>query len=256
MQITKAIVSSNDNPMYLDFWEIISKLWKVKFNIEPVLLYFGENYDSVSKEYGTVIDMPIIENIPVSTQAQCSRIWYAGQCGDEVVITSDIDMLPLSPKYYVDSIIDVPDDKYVSLNPLNNNTYFPMCYNVGKSSTLKEILEIDSDWETFMTKLIKWADGPDCTDAYGMGNYWSLDETWTSGRVNAYKNVNADRIYPIARPNGVNGFRIDRPNWTYNVDLIKQDYYYDSHSVRPYNDHKESIDEIVNASLTSTYLDW
>lgn len=247
MKITKAIVSSNDNPMYLDFWDSVSKLWKLKFGIEPVLLYFGENVDKVSDKYGTVIDMEILEGIPVSTQAQCSRIWYSGQCGDEVVITSDIDMLPLSPKYYVDSIANVSDDKFVSLNPLNNNTYFPMCYNVGKSSTLKDILDIDTDWETFMTKLIKWAESDECEDHYGNGNYWSLDETWTSKHVNEYPN--RDIIHPIPRPNGVNGFRIDRPNWTYDVNLIAQDYYYDSHSIRPYSEHKESIDQIVNTSL-------
>ena len=249
MKITKAIVSSNDNPVYLDFWPVISKLWKIKFNIEPVLLYFGDNYDNISQKYGTVINMPIIEGIPVSTQAQCSRLWGAAQYGEEVVITSDIDMLPLSPTYYVDSIAGVPDDKFVSLNPLDKNTYFPMCYNVGKSSTMKEILNVDDDWETFMVKLIKWADGDDCEDKYGMGNYWSLDETWTSTNVNAYKNVNADRIHPIPRPNGVNGFRIDRPSWGYDVNLVVGNYYYDSHSLRPYSENKETIDKLLYNSL-------
>lgn len=249
MKITKAIVSSNDNSTYLDFWPSVSKLWKIKFGIEPVLLYFGDDVESVSDKYGTVINMDILEDIPVSTQAQCSRIWYAGQCEDEVVITSDIDMLPLSPKYYVDMIADVDDNKFVSLNPLNNDTYFPMCYNVGKSSTLKEILDIDDEWEPFMRKLIKWAESDECEDHYGNGNYWSLDETWTSTHVNAYKNVDPSRIHPIRRPNGVNGFRIDRPHWVYDVNLIAQDYYFDSHSIRPYSEHKESIDRIVNTAL-------
>lgn len=253
MKIVKAIVSSDSNPTYLDFWDIISKMWKLKFGIEPVLLYFGDNVGDISSKYGEVIHMKTLDGIPVSTQAQCARIWYAGQCGDEVVITSDIDMIPLSPKYYVDSIAHVSDDKFVNLNPLNNHTYFPMCYNVGKSSTLKEVLNIDDDWEIFMTKLIKWADGPNCEDHYGMGNYWSLDETWTSDNVNAYKSINRDRIHPINRPNGVNGYRIDRPTWGYDIDLVKQDYYYDSHSVRPYLSHKETIDTLVSASLGGLY---
>ena len=31
MKIDYVIVSSDDNPMYLDFWPIVSKIWK-KFN--------------------------------------------------------------------------------------------------------------------------------------------------------------------------------------------------------------------------------
>ncbi len=252
MRITKAIVSSDDNPLYLDFWVIISKLWKLKFGIEPVLLYFGDDYENISTEYGTVINMPILEGIPVATQAQCARIWYAGQCGDETVITSDIDMLPLSPKYYVDSIANLSDDLFVSLNPLQGNTYFPMCYNVGKSRLVRDILEIDDEWETFMRKLMDWADNSgECYDQYGNGKYWSLDETYTSNRINKYKYTG--RIYPIPRPNGVNGFRIDRPRWEYDVELVKHDYYYDSHSVRPYNENKETIDTLVGAALVRRY---
>jgi len=250
MKITKAIVSSDSNPVYLDFWYLVSKLWKLKFGITPVLLYFGDNVEDISTEYGDVVHMPILDGIPISTQAQCARIWYAGQCGDEVVITSDIDMLPLSPKYYVDSIVDIPDDKYVHLNPLNGNTYFPMCYNVGKSSTLKQILDIDDSFEMFMNKLINFSHGKEShLKVEGLSELWFLDEIYTTAKVNLYRYTDPNRIVPIIRAGGQNGFRIDRPTWGYDLELVKQDYYYDSHSVRPYIEHKETIDSLVSVSL-------
>ena len=243
MKILKAIVSSDDNPMYLDFWPIVSKLWKLKFNIEPVLLYFGNNIDNISTEYGTIIQMPTLDNIPISTQTQCSRIWYAGQCNDDIVIISDIDMLPLSPKYYIDPLINIDDNKYVHLNPLYNNTYYPICYNIGKSSTLKEILEIDISFKDFMNKLINFS-----LKINGF-NLWFLDEVYITTKINEYKNFNPNRIISIIRNGGQNGYRIDRPSWNYDLNLVKQDYYYDSHSIRPYLNYKETIDTLVHTSL-------
>ncbi len=250
MKITKAIVSSDSNPVYLDFWYLVSKLWKLKFGITPVLLYFGDNIEDISTEYGEVVQMSTLPNIPISTQAQCARIWYAGQCGEEVVITSDIDMLPLSPKYFVDPLVNIEDDKYVHLNPLNGNTYFPMCYNVGKSSTLKEILDIDDSFESFMLKLINFSHGKEHTlKVSGLSDLWFLDEIYTTAKVNTYRYTNPNRIVPIIRNGGQNGYRIDRPTWGYDTELVKHDYYYDSHSVRPYTDYKDTIDMLVDTSL-------
>lgn len=243
MIINKAIVSSDDNPLYLDFWNIVSKLWKVKFNIEPILLYFGSNFKNISNDYGTIINMPILKNISISTQTQCARIWYAGQCNDDVVITSDIDMLPLSPVYFVDLIANIDSDKFVNLNPLNNATYFPMCYNIAKSSTFKTILDIENSFELFMDKLIKFSAGKNLV-ANGMPN-WYLDEAYLTTKINEYRCKDNVRIVPIVRRGGQNGYRIDRPTWGYDINLVRQNYYYDAHSVRPYNEYKNTIDNLV-----------
>jgi len=189
--------------------------------------------------------MDIVEDIPISTQTQCSRIWYSGMCEEDIVITTDIDMLPLSTKYFVDLIDDIDDNKYIHLNPLNNNTYFPVCYNVGKSTIMKDIFNIDDDWEVFMRKLIHWSHRDECVDSYGVGKLWSLDETWSSYCINNYNHK--DNIIPIPRKNGVNGYRIDRPNWVYDINLICEDYYYDAHCAK----YKDSIDEIVEYSLSN-----
>ena len=39
MKIDYVLVGTNDNPLYLDFWPVISKVWKTVFNITPVLGY-------------------------------------------------------------------------------------------------------------------------------------------------------------------------------------------------------------------------
>ena len=58
MKIQKVIHSCDDKEFYSDFWPIVSKIWKLKFNIEPVLLYFGTG--NPTEEYGEVIKMEIL----------------------------------------------------------------------------------------------------------------------------------------------------------------------------------------------------
>jgi len=118
MKIDYAIISSDSNPMYLDFWPIVSKLWKQKFNIEPILIYIDEEKDKeISEEYGTVLRLTPLENIPLYIQTLWSRYWLPSLYPNKTCIISDIDMLPLSKEYFIDKIKEIPDDKYVHLNP-------------------------------------------------------------------------------------------------------------------------------------------
>ncbi|GIR20026.1 hypothetical protein CM15mP35_02870 [bacterium] len=40
MNIDKVILSSNDNPEYLDFWPIVSEAW-INIGVTPILFYTG-----------------------------------------------------------------------------------------------------------------------------------------------------------------------------------------------------------------------
>jgi hypothetical protein len=39
--------------------------------------------------------------------------------------------------------------------------------------------------------------------------------------------------------------RIDRENWVYDIDDLKDGYYIDSHILRPYQLYKEEIDKLL-----------
>lgn len=238
MKIDYAIHASDDNKFYLDFWPLVSKLWKLKFNVEPVLLHFGT--EEVSSEYGTVIKMDVLEDYPVAMQAQCSRYFYATTLGDNVGIISDIDMLPLSKNYYINSIEDVEDDKYVHLNPCwitDTYPHIPACYHVAKGDTFKNVLGEYANFKEYLD----WATT--------ISHSWSTDELSSTQKIFGYEDQ--DIFVNIERPGGQNGFRIDRPNWVYDLDLVSADYYFDAHCPRPYQEHKESIDSIIEYALQS-----
>ena len=70
MKIDYAIMSSTTNPYYLDFWPIISKIWKVKFNITPILFLVGDSSIKPTEEYGKVVHFNPVSDIPLHIQAQ------------------------------------------------------------------------------------------------------------------------------------------------------------------------------------------
>lgn len=50
----------------------------------------------------------------------------------------------------------------------------------------------------------------------------------------------------VNRIGGQSGHRIDRTDWQYDIEKLKSGYYYDSHSIRPYKQHKQEIDKLIN----------
>ena len=136
-------MSCDDNPYYFDFWEPVSYVWKEKMGHTPVLAHFGEK--KPSQKYGIVVSMETNSEVPVHTQCQLSRLWIPKLFSNELCVSSDIDMFPTSKKYW-DSInkelLSVEFD-WINLN--SNGDYFPICYNVAKSETYTEVLELENN---------------------------------------------------------------------------------------------------------------
>ena len=55
MKIDYVCMGSTENPDFLDYWPIVSKVWYKKFNIIPVLgLISNEDGDFEKTEYGII----------------------------------------------------------------------------------------------------------------------------------------------------------------------------------------------------------
>ena len=255
MRINKIIHASDDKDFYLDFWPIVSKIWKLKFNFEPVLLYFGNQ--NPSDQYGTVVRMPLIKDVPVNTLCQISRYWIPVTDKDAVWMTSDIDMLPISKHYFDGFIADVPDDKWLSLNsdPKENFPYinYLCCYNVARGSTFKEVLNLPESFEEFVNIGFWKGDSNSVYTPNGLSEgmpYWSADEAWSSGRINNF--YDQSRIVRRFRECGPHRCRrIDRLDWRWNEKEVLKENYYDCHAIRPYRNHKNSIDKLVELILSN-----
>jgi hypothetical protein len=240
MKIEIAINSSDSNELYLDFWPSVSRAWS-KLNIKPILLYIADNYETIpiSEEYGTVIRLKPICNIPIYLQTQMIRYWYATQIKNTIGIISDIDMYPLSNFYFNTQLENISNDKYVHLNPCADN--IPACYHVASGDTYKKVLG-DMSFDEYITKALLYSQ--DLNTRHADKEYWSVDEIYSTMLIKKYTDQSIFHFIP--RDCGQNGHRIDRANWKYNPLLIKQGYYYDSHSIRPFKRYSNELNKIVD----------
>jgi hypothetical protein len=239
MKINYVLLSSDENPLYLDFWPIVSKFWLEKFKITPILgLICDEDTSLIKTEYGFVKKFKKIEGVSVGLQSQVVRFFLSKDI-DGYCIISDIDMLPLSREYF-SNVEDQLTPENIIIYSSNHkecliNNEYPMCYVSAHNKTFEKILEIDGTWIEFVKKLNTRNQG------------WSTDQKYLFEKVNQHRNNDKNNVLLLEREwNSNPDKRIDRGNWRYVPELVTSGYYIDSHLLRPYNEYKQQINDLIN----------
>ena len=235
IKIDRAIVSSNDNHMYLDFWPIVAKAWH-RIGIKPTLALVSDNYIEVDESVGDVIRIKPIQGVSTALHVQVIRLFIPMYFPDEVSIISDIDMIPLSRHYFTKDLQNLPDNKFIVFRDKGygpHSKQYPMCYNAAKGHLFKEIFGVHELSEI-----------PEAIKRLALVGYgWSTDEIMLVQYLHKWPRFKTHCILR-GEPGGP---RIDRSNWNYNTDLLDKDFYVDCHSLRPYNAHKEKIDQLMRS---------
>jgi hypothetical protein len=239
MKIDYVIVSCDDNELYSDFWEVTKKLWNNIINIKPILVKITDN-DTITEYDDCIIhNIKKVDNIDTGLQSQIARMFVTKYYPNNVCLTSDIDMLPLSKSYFTNNVENYDDDKLIifSSDAYTNTNRYPICYNAAKGELFNEILNLNVTFEQYCNRLIEFNWG------------WDTDELYFGKMVNQY--LNQDKVVKLKRGwvNGMAINRIDRVLWMYNLDQLKQQGYFDSHSLRPYKQYQKEIDFLVSQIL-------
>lgn len=234
MKIDYVLIGSDKNPLYLDFWPLVSKAWKEKMNIEPVLGFISNEEYSFRNEYGIIKRFPLIKGVDSGLQSQIVRIFlskfFEGNC-----MVSDIDMLPLSKKYF-DYLAGFINDKNLVVASSDHqlsliNKMYPMCYIVGKSQAYRNIFDINLEWENFVKLIASRNEG------------WFSDQKYIYEKINDYNDIILlNRGWDM---HGNANRRIDRTNWNYSEEGLRNEYYIDSHLLRPYSQYKNHISALI-----------
>ena len=261
--------------MYIDFWEPISKYWKTKFNIHPVLLYCGNDDCFLSEEYGTVHRILPIDGIPDYHSATWGRFWITKKYQDKICLVGDIDLIPLSHKFFVEGVEKFSDDTYVHLNAGwyygNDTNAWKNGYNIvgayghlAKGSVFDAVYKFEEDFEQEIKKFEavdysqkdKGAAGCGYAPVRDLGQHlqhagnerggkWGQDEFYSTELLRTYFNRGGkvDTSLTMQRSQ-----RIDRSNWQYYPQMVFEDsHYVDSHLLRPYSgEAKKHIDFLMH----------
>lgn len=238
--LDRVILSSDINPTYIEFWPIVSHAWKQIVGIRPTLALIAPLDFPIDASCGDIIHIEPLPNIPTSFQAQVIRLLLPVYFPDEVCIISDIDLMPLNKYYFVHSVADCTDDVFVVYRDghFKNTdiTEYPMCYLAAKGSTFMHVLGINSP-DDINRKIIEW---------YSLGLGWSTDQQIIYKSLQEWK----DKDTRLKKLGHTVTRRIDRADWQYNEQMLKNNFYIDVHMVRPYSKYQEQIDTILNLYLT------
>jgi hypothetical protein len=252
--------------MYLDFWPLVSKVWRLRIGIEPILIYIDENHDiPIDTTYGRVVKLKPVPGIPTYMHSVWGRFWGATLFPDKVCIVSDIDMFPISKTYFIKQLENLPDSKYAHLySPskyvnvrvgirrqywTSSDFIFPVCYHVAKGALLMSVLQINPSWEASVRDLASHSyrtAGDHVKDAADRPQ-WGIDEDYTTRLIDRYPDRSIFHFTPRYH------LRIDRwPGaWVYHPAEINADVYGDCHSVRPLSDpaNREKVDALMRVLL-------
>lgn len=236
-QIDRVILSTNDNPLYIEFWPVVARVWQ-SMGIRPTLALIGGSDCKVDDSLGDVIRFDPIPGVSEALQTQTIRLFLPALFPEEVCLISDIDMIPISKEYFEKGAEGCPDSAFLVYRDKIDDywsTKYPMCYVAAKGKVFSAVFSVFSKQE-IAQRVAHWA---------GFGYGWNTDELLLKQYVDEWEESGG---MVVRLGHGV-GNRLDRGSWTFELDSIDIFNYIDCHCPRPYSDYKEAIDPIADAVL-------
>jgi hypothetical protein len=253
MKVDRVIFAVNSNPLYADFWNKFSPVWKKKFGITPTLIFLGTNEElqaaKLSTEFGEIIRVDpvpsVILNRGMDWSVTWAFMWAPCLFPDEVCMTSGIDQLPLSDMFFR-MIEDVTDDAYVigfSGAYTGDPNLHPSSHHVAMGSTFIEMYKLLPYWPAEVVRIFEERHK---YPHLARSHYWGLDEAYSSDVLNEFEDqgrvVKLDMFHQKWAPNriarGINNMR-------YHVGPLRDGHYSELHSPRPYRDYSGWIDKVI-----------
>jgi hypothetical protein len=227
--IDYVIISSDDNPLYKDFYGIVAKRW-FELGFKTYFINITDNDEIVKNEWGVIHKIKSIDGFSTGFQSQIVRL-FSPNLIDGNILISDIDMLPISSRYFNEQVSYLTNDNIVlcSGQPYSDVPFYPMCYVISNSKVLKKTLGIDNLSFEEYCKMIK--------EQYHLA--WNSDENFLYDKLKNFQGILTKKERDFKK-------RIDRSSWMYDINLIKNDYYIDSHLLRPLSTEIEKINKLLN----------
>jgi len=114
----------------------------------------------------------------------------------------------------------------------------------------KEVLQLEDTFELDVKKVFSVTNSDSHTVGDQVFENWSADERYSSAKICEHRSRYPHRVAQFVRPGGYQSARrIDRSNWQYYENEVRQEWYLDCHSLRPYTNHREQIEALLRIVL-------
>lgn len=253
LTLQRVILSTNDNPNYIEFWPMAARAWQEIVGLRPTLALIADDDVEVDTTLGDVIRFKPIEGIPTSFYAQCIRLLLPALFPDEVCITGDIDISPLQKNFFTEQIKDFDEHSFVIYRSRAYDWYYClkhrprlwhryyMNFIAAKGSTFARVFHVYTK-EQIPGIIQEW---------HQKGFGWDTDELMLYDYVERWGRF-SNGVKRLGH-NNAKKYRIHRYHkLKYDKKkLEKGDYYIDLNCARPYSAHKAKYEEIMGVVLSS-----
>lgn len=146
MKLTTVIGSVNNNPDYYLFIPKQIKFWG-HFNIKFIAIFVGNELPADLIEYSNNIILwkatPELNSVYVGQNIRILMPALLNLPDDEMVMITDMDMLPCNDKYYTEGLDKLNKEDFVYYREVDiHNKQIFMCYNAAHPSTWSKIFGI------------------------------------------------------------------------------------------------------------------
>lgn len=179
MILDTCLVSTDLTPNYVDCLPLVYDVWRDIAGIRCVVALVADAVPSLmARIRDDVILFPELPDVSNAFQTQCVRL-LAPQLlpNAKSVILSDIDMLPMQKRYFVDSVKGVADDAFVVYrsDALPGKREIAICYNAAAPTTWAELVEPVASVDEAQRIIKEWAKVVHYNGTSG-GAGWSTDQ--------------------------------------------------------------------------------
>jgi hypothetical protein len=178
LQLTHVLVSSDQNPRYLDVWPLARRAWPEVAGLEPILVLVADEADVPDELRADplVHRFQPVQGVHTALQAQCIRLLYPALLdGAGGVLLADIDMVPMNRRYFHRPAAHVHETDLVAYRDVMLPEFeVPICYNAALPRTWQELFGIGNR-EDIAARLVAWATDNTYDGVHG-GSGWATDQ--------------------------------------------------------------------------------
>lgn len=249
MKLDTVIVSSNLNPLYMDFFPIVYKAWTELIGLKCILVLIADKIPNHLLKYKDNIILYNDTSISDIFQAQCIRLLIPGTLKSEGVLISDIDMIPISKDYFLKA--NNKEGFVIYRDVISEHSEYPMCYNAADSKVWGDIFCCHNMNE--MNKMLKhWYTMSLNGKEYNKEIHWNCDQRIlydilsNKSKTILYTKEQDEKIF----------YRIDRGNITdiKDIEKINIRQYIDFHMLRSSNSKNKEINQCIYQLIFGSIL--
>jgi len=246
MKLTTVLASVNSNSNYYTFIPFQIKIWK-HFGIRFLVIYASDKIPEELLEYhDNIILWDKNSNLNSAYLGQNLRMYYAALLNlpkDEMVMITDMDMLPTCEDYYKNGLEEFNQEDFVYYRYIyqyEEKREIFMCYNAAHPSTWAKVFNIHSEADVENTLQEKYRD--DYDGIHG-GKHWTTDQ-----EIMYEKLINYTHFKILNR----NTKRLDMDDLYTRLERGERNFiknYHDVHFHRSYFNHRDVILKIMDEIL-------